>query len=125
MYAELAQELIRIARPLYADEDLGLELYNAVFALDASTIDLCLSVFPWALFRSTKSGVKLHTLLDLRGSILTSSMFPMRHWATSTCSTCFCRSRAPSTSWTAPISISDASTRSTPAPDVVRDLLIA
>ena len=71
MYAEFAQELFRIARPLYADEDLGLELDNAVFALDASTIDLCLSVFPWALFRSTKSGVKLHALLDLRGSIPT------------------------------------------------------
>ena len=71
IYAELAQELIRIARPLYAGEDLGLDLDNAVFALDASTIDLCLSVFPWALFRSTKSGVKLHALLDLRGSIPT------------------------------------------------------
>ena len=71
IYAELAQELIRIARPLYAGKDLGLELDNAVFALDASTIDLCLSVFPWALFRSTKSGVKLHALLDLRGSIPT------------------------------------------------------
>ena len=69
MYAEFAQELIRIARPLHADDDLGLELDNTVFALDASTIDLCLSVFPWALFRSTKSGVKLHALLDLRGSI--------------------------------------------------------
>ena len=57
--------------PLYADENLGLELDNTVYALDASTIDLCLSVFPWALFRSTKSAVKLHTLLDLRGNIPT------------------------------------------------------
>ena len=71
IYAELAQAMIRIARPLYADEDLGLELDNTVYALDASTIDLCLSVFPWALFRSTKSAVKLHTLLDLRGNIPT------------------------------------------------------
>ena len=63
--------MIRIARPLYADEDLGVELENTVFALDASTIDLCLSVFPWALFRSTKSAVKLHALLDLRGNIPT------------------------------------------------------
>ena len=63
--------MIRIARPLYADEDMGLELDNTVYALDASTIDLCLSVFPWALFRSTKSAVKLHTLLDLRGNIPT------------------------------------------------------
>ena len=67
--ADIAQALIRIARPLYAGEDLGLELDNTVYALDSSTIDLCLSVFPWALFRSTKSGVKLHTLLDLRGNI--------------------------------------------------------
>ena len=63
--------MIRIARPLYADEDLGLELDNTVYVLDASTIDLCLSVFPWALFRSTKSAIKLHTLLDLRGNIPT------------------------------------------------------
>ena len=71
IHAEFARELIRIARPLYADEDLGVELDDTVFALDASTIDLCLSVFPWALFRSTKSAVKLHALLDLRGNIPT------------------------------------------------------
>ena len=71
IYADFAQALIRIARPLYAKEDLGLELDNTVYALDASTVDLCLSVFPWALFRSTKSAVKLHTLLDLRGNIPT------------------------------------------------------
>ena len=57
------------ARKLYAREDLGLELTNAVYALDSTTIDLCLSVFPWAHFRSTKSAVKMHTLLDLRGNI--------------------------------------------------------
>ena len=71
IYADFAQALIRIARPLYANEDLGMELDNTVYELDASTIDLCLSVFPWALFRSTKSAVKLHTLLELRGSIPT------------------------------------------------------
>jgi hypothetical protein len=71
IYADFAQSLIGIARPLYADEELGLDLDNTVYALDASTIDLCLSVFPWALFRSTKSAVKLHTLLDLRGNIPT------------------------------------------------------
>lgn len=71
IYADFAQALIQTARALYADEDLGLELDNTVYALDASTIDLCLSVFPWALFRSTKSAVKLHTLLDLRGNIPT------------------------------------------------------
>jgi hypothetical protein len=71
IYADFAHSLIRIARPLYADEDLGLDLDNTIYALDASTIDLCLSVFPWALFRTTKSAVKLHTLLDLRGNIPT------------------------------------------------------
>jgi transposase len=69
IYAEFAQRLIAPARKLYAQEDLGLELSNTVYALDSTTIDLCLSVFPWALFRSTKSAVKLHTLLDLRGNI--------------------------------------------------------
>ena len=71
IYADFAQSLIKIARPLYQHEELGLDLDNTVYALDASTIDLCLSVFPWALFRSTKSAVKLHTLLDLRGNIPT------------------------------------------------------
>ena len=71
IYAELAQALIRIARPLYADDDLGLDLDDTVYALDSSTIDLCLSVSPWALFRSTKSAIKLHTLLDLCGNIPT------------------------------------------------------
>jgi transposase len=69
IWAELAQRLIAQARRLYAQEDLGLELDNTVYALDSSTIDLCLSVFPWALFRSSKSAVKMHTLLDLRGNI--------------------------------------------------------
>ncbi len=64
IYADFAQALIQLARPLYAEEDLGLDLTHTVYALDASTIDLCLSVFPWARFRSTKSAVKLHTLLD-------------------------------------------------------------
>ena len=71
IYADFAQALINRARPLYADEDLGLDLNNTVYALDASTIDLCLSLFPWAKFRSTKSAVKLHTLVDLRGNIPT------------------------------------------------------
>lgn len=69
IYAEFAQRLIAQARKLYAQEDTGLELTNTVFALDSTTIGLCLSVFPWALFRSTQSAVKMHTLLDLRGSI--------------------------------------------------------
>jgi hypothetical protein len=71
IYADFAQALIKLARPLYAEEDLGLDLDQTVYALDASTIDLCLSLFPWARFRSTKSAVKLHTLLDVRGNIPT------------------------------------------------------
>jgi transposase len=69
IYAELAQRLNAQARKLYAKEDLGLELANTVYALDSTTIDLCLSVFPWAHFRTTKAAVKMHTLLDLRGNI--------------------------------------------------------
>ena len=69
IYAEFATRLIAQARALYASEDLGLELSNTVYALDSTTIDLCLSVFPWAHFRTTKAAVKMHTLLDLRGSI--------------------------------------------------------
>jgi hypothetical protein len=69
IYAALAQTLIVRARKLYAGEDLGLDLKNTVYALDSTTIDLCLSVFPWAHFRSTKAAVKMHTLLDLRGNI--------------------------------------------------------
>ncbi len=69
IYAELAQRLIAQARRLYAEEDLGLDLDNTVYALDSTTIDLCLSVFPWAHFRTTKAAVKMHTLLDLRGNI--------------------------------------------------------
>ena len=69
IYADFAQHLISIARRLYADDPLALELDETVYALDSTTIDLCLSVFPWAPFRSTKAAVKLHTLLDLRGNI--------------------------------------------------------
>ncbi len=70
IYADFAQHLIRIARELYAgDAPEGLEDLDTVYALDSSTIDLCLSVFPWAPFRSTKAAIKLHTLLDLRGNI--------------------------------------------------------
>ena len=69
IYADFAQSLIAIARRLYATEPFGVDLKDTVYALDASTIDLCLSVFPWAPFRSTKAAIKLHTLLDLRGNI--------------------------------------------------------
>lgn len=69
IYAEFAQILIQQARLLYRDDDFGLELTDMVYALDSTTIDLCLSVFPWAIFRARKGAVKVHTLLDLRGSI--------------------------------------------------------
>ena len=71
IYEEFAHRLIMQARQLYASEDLGLDLTNTVYALDSTTIDLCLSVFPWAHFRTTKAAVKMHTLLDLRGSLPT------------------------------------------------------
>ena len=71
IYADLAQGLIRRARKLYAHEPLGLELDHTIYALDSTTIDLCLSLFPWARFRSAKAAVKLHTLLDVRGPIPT------------------------------------------------------
>ena len=69
IYAEFAQRLIGIARRLYADEPFGVDLANTAYALDSTTIDLLLSLFPWAPFRSTKAAVKMHTLLDLRGHI--------------------------------------------------------
>jgi len=69
IYADFAHVLIRIARKLYADEDFGVELDQVAYALDSTTIDLCLSLFPWARFRKRKAAIKLHTLMDLRGSI--------------------------------------------------------
>jgi len=69
IYADFAQALITTATELYADTDLGFDLDNTIYALDSTTIDLCLSLFPWATFRRTKSAVKMHTLLNLKGSI--------------------------------------------------------
>lgn len=71
IYADLAHVLIQVARKMYVGDNFALDLENTVFALDATTIDLCLSVFPWAKFRKNKGAVKLHTLLDLRGNIPT------------------------------------------------------
>ena len=71
IYADFAQVLIHIARPMYANESLGFDLDSTVYALDSTTIDLCLSVFPWARFRSSDAAIKMHTLLDLRGPIPT------------------------------------------------------
>jgi hypothetical protein len=69
IYADLAQVLIHTARQLYADEDFGIELQRTVYALDCTTIDLCLSLFPWARYRAHNAAVKMHTLLDLHGNI--------------------------------------------------------
>jgi Transposase DDE domain len=71
IYADFAQVLIAAARDLYRGESFGVELSETVYAFDSTTIDLCLSLFPWGKFRRRKSAVKLHTLLDLRGSIPT------------------------------------------------------
>ncbi|MHC1767207.1 MAG: IS4 family transposase [Verrucomicrobiia bacterium] len=69
IYADLAQVLIRQARSLYRDDPIGAELEETIYALDSTTIDLCLNLFPWARFRRTKAAVKLHTVIDIRGSI--------------------------------------------------------
>lgn len=71
LWQDLAQNLIDRARPLYAGEDLGIDLEHAIYALDSSTIDLSLTLFPWAHFRTTKAGIKMHTQIDLRGPIPT------------------------------------------------------
>jgi Domain of unknown function (DUF4372)/Transposase DDE domain len=71
IYADFAQVLIGIARPLYAQDPIGVDLDQSLYALDSTTIDLCLSLFPWAKFRKHKAAVKMHTLLDLHGNIPT------------------------------------------------------
>src|SRR5271166_1038661 len=117
IYAELAQRLFTQARRLYVNEDLGFDLANTVYALDSTTIDLCLAVFPWAHFRTTKAAVKLHTLLDLRGNIPSfihvsdgklhdvHALDPRLRGGRLCCS----RRRARSTSWIAAMSISPGS----------------
>src|SRR3984893_8443264 len=125
IYAELAQRLIVQARRLYTNEDLGFDLANTVYALDSTTIDLCLAVFPWAHFRTTKAcpwrkqgaAVKMHTLLDLRGNIPSfihlsdgklhdvHALDPRLRGGRLCCS----RRRARSTSWIGAMSISPAS----------------
>jgi hypothetical protein len=71
IWEDLAKSLIRKAKPLYAEEDLGIDLDNTIYALDSTTIDLSLTLFPWADFRQTKAGIKMHTQIDLRGPIPT------------------------------------------------------
>ena len=99
IHASLAQRLITQARTLYVDEELGLDLTNTVYALDSTTIALCLSVFPWAHFRTTKAAVKMHTLLDLRGNIPSFITSRMASCTTFMPSICSCRKPEPSTSW--------------------------
>ena len=72
IFADFAQHLIRIARPLHVKDPIGVDLDHTLYALDSTTIDLCLSLFPWAKFRRHKGAVKMHTLLDLHGNIPTS-----------------------------------------------------
>jgi hypothetical protein len=69
IFADFAQVLIGIARPLYVNDDIGIDLDSTIYALDSTTIDLCLTLFPWARFRQRKAAVKMHTLIDIRGSI--------------------------------------------------------
>jgi hypothetical protein len=80
IHADFAQALIAIARPLYAGDSFGVDLNETVYALDASTIDLCLTLFPWAPFQRSKAAIKLHTLLDLRGNIPAFIHITDAHW---------------------------------------------
>jgi hypothetical protein len=101
IYAELAQRLIAQARKLCAKRDLGPDLANTVYVLDSTTIDLCLSVFPWAPFRTTKAAVKMHTLLDLRGNIPSFIHLSDGNWLMSTPWIRWSRNQAPFMSWIA------------------------
>jgi hypothetical protein len=77
IYADFAQMLIGITRPLYASDPIGVDLDQTLDSLDSTTIDLCLSLFPWAKFRNHKAAVKMHALLDLHSNIPRSSALPM------------------------------------------------
>jgi Domain of unknown function (DUF4372) len=107
IYSDFAHILIAQARKLYAKDNFGIDLDNTVYALDSTTIDLCLSMFPWAPFRSAKAAVKLHTLLDLRGNI---PSFIHVSDGMLTCSTCSLQKREPSMLWTKAMSIFHAYT---------------
>jgi hypothetical protein len=112
-YYDFAQSLIATARRLYADDAFGLDLTETVYALDATNIDLCLSAFPWAPFRSTKDAIKLHTLLDLRGNISHPSFSSATASSTtSNFSIKRCPSLGPSTRWIAATSSSIGSAAS-------------
>ena len=108
IYAEFGQRLIAQARRLYAGDDLDVDLPSTVYALDSTTIDLCLSVFPRARFRSTKAAVKVHTLLDLRGNIPSFTTYPTANCTMSMRSICCFPNLVLSTSWTEAMWISPA-----------------
>ena len=110
IYADFAQRLIHTARRLYVDDALALELDETVYALDSSTIDLCLTLFPWADFRKTKAAVKLHTLLDLRGSIPAFIHISTGKLHDVNVMDLLMPEAAPSTSWTGPTWTSPGST---------------
>ena len=110
IYADFAQSLIGIARPLYVDEPFGVDLKESVYALDTTTIDLCQSVFPWAPFRSTKAAVKLHTLLDLPATSRPLSISATARCTRSISSISCYRNSARSTSWIGAFSTSNVST---------------
>ena len=107
IFADFAQVLVGIARPLYASDPIGVEIDQSLYALDSTTIDLCLALFPWARFRKHKAAVKMHTLLDLHGNIPTLSALQLAKYMTSTSSTRSCRRLVRSTSWTAATWISN------------------
>ena len=112
IFADFAQVLVAIARPLYAGDPIGVDLDASLYALDSTTIDLCLALFPWAGFRKHKGAVKMHTLLDLHGNIPTFISITEGKCMTSTSSTKFYQRPGRSTSWTAATWISSASTSS-------------
>jgi len=107
IYADFAHVLIGMARELYADEDFGLQLNQTAYALDSTTIDLCLSLFPWASFRQHKGAIKLHTEMDLRGSIPSrlSTGSPMGRFTMSPSWISWYSNQLRSTSWTVDTSI--------------------
>src|SRR5258707_9873719 len=109
IYAELAQRLIVQARRLYTNEDLGFDLANTVYALDSTTIDLCLAVFPWGISARPRRRSRCTRCWIYAATSRASSTFLTASCTTSTLSTCCSRKRAPSTSWIAPTSISPAS----------------
>src|SRR5690242_5536290 len=107
IYGDFAQTLITEARRLYCDEDLGLDLANTVYALDSTTIDLCMTLFPWAYFSPTQHALKLHTLIDLRARFPRLFALLRRAFTMSICWINSLLSRAPSTSWIAVTSTSN------------------